>query len=109
MSAGAVDLGAVRRSRLLDELAALSAVGVDVRGLLAREVEGMAKQRMTAPVTVRLREDTLDEAERLADALADTSEARAAGGQWSRATVLRWAIEVGLEELARRAARGGAR
>ena len=69
----------------------------------------MAKQRMTAPVTVRLREDTLDEAERLADALADTSEARAAGGQWSRATVLRWAIEVGLEELARRAPAGGVR
>lgn len=103
-----VDLRAARRERLLDGLADAARCGVDVFGLLAKEGEEVAKQRMTAPVTVRLREETLDEADRLADALAGTMEARAAGGQWSRATVLRWAVELGLEALAARARDGGA-
>ena len=92
-----VRLREVRRARLLDELAGLALVGgVNVQRLL----EDSMGKRLTAPVTVRLREAALEEAERLAERLADSMEARAAGGKWGRATVLRWAVEVGLERLA---------
>lgn len=101
MSSELVDLRVVRRGRMLDELATLAAQGVDVAGALAREGGRVTKRGTSETVTIRLRADQLDEAERLAMALADSSEARAAGGQWSRSTVLRWAVDVGLKELAR--------
>lgn len=101
MSPEPVNLRAVRRGRMLDELAELAANGVDVAGVLAREGGRVTKRGVSEVVTIRLREEQLNEAERLATALADSSEARAAGGQWSRSTVLRWAVDVGLKELAR--------
>lgn len=103
-----VDLARVRQERALDRLADL-AREVDVWGLLEREEEAeVAKQRMTEPLTLRVRVATREEADRLVEALADTPEARGAGGQWSRATVLRLAIDAGLEVLAKRAGRSRA-
>ena len=67
----------------------------------------MAKKRMTEPVSLRLHTEMLAEADRLLDALADTPRARFSGGQWKRAAVLRWAVELGLAELARREEKAG--
>ena len=94
-----VDLREERRRRWLDELAGIAHAGVDVPRMLEDEV---AKQPMTEPVSLRLHTDSVAEAERLVEALADTPEARFAGGKWSRAAVIRWAVELGLAELARR-------
>lgn len=98
MSGRIYDFREERRRRLLDELASLAA-DTDVMGRLE---DLMAKQPMTEPFSLRLHTDLVTEAERLVEALADTPEARFAGGKWSRAAVIRWAVELGLAELARR-------
>ena len=69
----------------------------------------MAKKRMTEPVSLRLHTNLVEEADRLVKALEDTPEARFAGGQWKRAAVLRWAVELGLAELAKREESEGGR
>lgn len=94
-------------SGLLDELAELADGGVDVAAILRRE--GAMGDRDLVGVSVRLPAETLVEAEALAEALANTPEARAAGGHWGRAAVLRLALAEGLRVLDKRARGAGGR
>ena len=63
--------------------------------------------RTLASHTVRLSGSQLDTARRLVDELGDTPEALAAGGRWGLGSVLRVAVQVGLEQLSERARNGG--
>jgi hypothetical protein len=100
------NLLAIRRK--LDRLAEIARGGVDVHAML--EAERVAtrsgnggetmERKAVASVTVRCAPDLLTEADRLAEELADTPEARAAGGHWGRAAVLRLALDRGLRSLA---------
>ena len=100
-------MGLLNVSGLLDELAALGRSGVNVWAVLDREEveEGMGERDLVG-VSVRLPTEALAEAEALADALAHTPEARAAGGHWGRAAVLRLAVAEGLKVLDKRARKG---
>lgn len=93
----------------LDELADLGRKGVDLWAVLDRVEgeEGMGDRDLVG-VSVRLPSEALAEAEALADALAHTPEARAAGGHWGRAAVIRLAVAEGLRVLDKRARKGGA-
>jgi hypothetical protein len=96
------DLTAIRRK--LDRLAEIARGGVDVHALLGAGWNPNGGETMerkaVASVTVRCSPDLLTEADRLAEELADTPEARAAGGHWGRAAVLRLALDRGLRSLA---------
>lgn len=60
------------------------------------------EDRVLASHTVRLSGAQLDLARDLVDELGDTPEALAAGGRWGLGSVLRLAVQVGLEQLAAR-------
>ena len=103
MTGAVLDFGTQRRRRLLDELADLAcgnhplASGpVDVERLLQSQGETLSIQTM--PVSVRLTPEQLADLDQLAERMADAGrpEARASGGHWGRAALLRVAVERGL-------------
>lgn len=108
-----VDLRARRLVAALDELAELALGGVNVWPILAESKGGNVMEA----ISMRIHTDDLARLDRLAEALADSREARLVGVRWGRASVLRIALERGLEALeaehaaalaAVPAARGGA-
>jgi hypothetical protein len=66
------------------------------------------KETELTNISLRVSAKAIEDADALAEALADSPEARIAG-RWGRSAVLRIALEEGLKVLAKRAKAGGGR
>jgi hypothetical protein len=107
-----------RAAALLDELAALgrgehALGGADVPAILDRlngdTMTTTPKPSATPHATsVRLGTEDLDKLDRVVELMATSREARLVGGRWGRSTVLRLAVERGLDALLAEIAEGTA-